>query len=81
MGLPADHQPEDAGVPDLFGLIGPIPDDAEIARMVEERLDFARDDEVEVEEQGRPLEVVDLRSEKTELVPPTGQAEVLVQQR
>ena len=49
--------------------LGPVLDDAEIARMLEQGVDALDDHDVEVEEQDRPVEIVELRREAAELAP------------
>src|SRR3546814_16801298 len=50
-------------------LLGPVLDDAEVARMLEETVDVVDDDEVQVEQQRRPFETAEAGREGAELAP------------
>src|SRR3546814_13399359 len=50
-------------------LLGPVLDDAEVARMLEETVDVVDDDEVQVEKQRRPFETAEAGREGAELAP------------
>ena len=60
---------KDRGVADAAASLGPVLDDAERARMGEQAVDAGDDDEVEIEEQHRAAEIVELGREARQLAP------------
>ena len=59
----------DRGIADPAAWPGPVLDDAELARMAEQAVDVVDDDQVEIQEQDRPRQIVELPREAAELAP------------